>query len=106
MKLPTVSETISYVPEAALLQLESLKMFIKDYACAYPTDIPATNEYLLEYHAELVQHITVLLKDHYTLPVDLPHLSLDTSSFTTSLPSEIPSKGPNSVPFSTHKNYS
>ena len=75
MALPVVAFSLSYAPEAALLQLKSLKMLLQYVASIYPTDIPAPNEYVLEYHAEMVQHITGLLQEQSMLPVTLTYLT-------------------------------
>ena len=45
MDLHVVSNIISYAPEAALLQLESLNMLLRDAASTHPTYIPYLNEY-------------------------------------------------------------
>ena len=66
---PVLSSILSYVPEASLLQLDSLKMLLQD--AAYPADIPASNEYLLEYNMKLIKHITGLLHDHCMFPIAL-----------------------------------
>ena len=102
--VPIVSKIITHAPAAALLHLESLKMIIQEAVSKYTTDVSDYNEYLMQYHAILDQHITGLLKDHYMNPVDLPYLSPNPSSFPTSLPSDIPEQSPTSVPTSTHMN--
>ena len=43
MALPVVATSLSYAPEAALLQMESLKMIIQDAASSYPKYIPNQN---------------------------------------------------------------
>ena len=104
MDLIVVSDSLTYAPAATLLDLESLNMLLQVSDSAYPADIPDSNDYLLESHAILVQHIMGLLQDHSMPPVALPYLSPYPSSFPTSLQSDIPSKGPTSVPTSTHRN--
>ena len=47
MALHVVATSLSYAPEAALLQLESLKMILQYAASDYPTDIPDSNESLI-----------------------------------------------------------
>ena len=37
--LPVVADSLSYSPEAALLQMESLKMLLQDPYSAYHSDI-------------------------------------------------------------------
>ena len=88
MDLPIVTASLSYAPEAALFQLDALKMLLHYAASVYLVYITALKEYLLESHAQLVHHITGLLQDHSISPVDLPYLSFDPSSFSTFLPSE------------------
>ena len=77
MSLPVVPARLSHAPEATLLQLDSPKMIIQDAASVFPIDIPDSNEYLLEYHAQLVQHTKVLLQDHSVSPISLTCLSPD-----------------------------
>ena len=78
-------------------------MIMQETDSAYPTDIPALNEYLIESHVQLVQHITGLLQDHSMHPVAMDYLSPDPYSFPISFPTDIPSQGPNLVPTSTQK---
>ena len=105
MALPVVYGILYYAPESTLIQLESLKMIIQDADYAYLVDIHDSNKYLLEYHTQLVLHITGLLQDHSMSPVDLSYTLTNTSSFTTSLPYDIPPNRPTSVPTSAHINY-
>ena len=93
--LPVFAYRISYSPESALLQLESLKNIIQDSASAYVADIPALNEYLLEYHVQLIQNITWILQYHCMYYIAMTYISPDPSSFPTPLTYDIPSKGPN-----------
>ena len=44
MALTGVTTSLYYALEAALLQMESLKMIIQDDASAYLVDIPASKE--------------------------------------------------------------
>ena len=96
MDFTVITASLTYATEVSLLHLESLKMIIQDAESTYPTNIPDSNEHLMESNVLLVQHITVLLQDHSMFPVALPYISPDPYSFPTSLPSEITSQGPNS----------
>ena len=77
-------------------------MYTEDSDFAYPADIPASNKYLMSYHAQMVQNITGLVQDHSMPPIVRESLSPDSSSFPTSLPSEIPAQRPTSVTTYTH----
>ena len=102
MAFPVISDSLFYAHEAALLQLESLQMLLQDSASAYTTDKPDSNEYLLEFHVQLVHHITGFLQDQSKSPVALKNISPDTSIFKKSSPADIPTQGPTSVPNSDH----
>ena len=65
MDLPIVTDIFYYATEAALIQLESLKVIIQVAASDYSVEeINYSNEYLLYFHMLLVQHNTGLLQDH------------------------------------------
>ena len=82
-----------YAPTAALFQLESLNMIIQEGTSAYPSDIHSSNEYLLEYNAQLVQHIIDLLQDQYMPTVALAYFSPRPSIFQHTSHMEFPHKG-------------
>ena len=103
--VPVIDASLTYAPSDALLHMESLKMLLQETDSAYPAAIHDPNEYLLESHALLVQHITGLLQDNSMYPVALTYLSPYPSSFPAYLLSEIPSQGPTSVPTSNHRKY-
>ena len=44
-------------------------MILQEAASTYCAEITASNEYLIKYHALLVQKITGLLQDHSISPV-------------------------------------
>ena len=44
MDFPVVTDSLSYAPKYALLQMDPLKILLQDAASAYPPDIPASND--------------------------------------------------------------
>ena len=63
MVFTVIAVGLNYAPADTLLHTESLKMLLQEADSAYPSDIPYSNEYLLESHALLVHQITGLLQD-------------------------------------------
>ena len=80
-------------------------MLLPTATSSYLAYMSASNYCILESHAQLVQNITVLLQYHSISPVALDYLSPNPSSFTASLPSDIPSHGSASVPTYTYRIY-
>ena len=63
MAFTVITDILSYAPEDALPQIESMKMLLHDSDSTYHVEELALNGYLLWSHAQLVQNIMGLLHD-------------------------------------------
>ena len=83
MALPVVTSRPYYGPETTLIQLESLKMLLQVASSAYPSNIPYSNDHLLDSYALLVKLLTRHLQDHPSFITTLPnHLEPDKRATT------------------------
>ena len=74
MSFSIINSCLTYDPVATILQPKSLNMVIQEIVSAYPSEILDLNDYLLEYHTQLVQHITCVLQDHFIPPGALSYI--------------------------------
>ena len=74
MFLPVVTSSLSYEPETALFQLDSLKMRLQVASYAYLSNIHYSNDFLKDSHSLLVHYITGIFKDHSVHPIALTYL--------------------------------